>query len=147
MPMGIRGGGWIGLAGAGGLPDFSPQILAQQFCHIVFVRIAHHPLHPGQLGDFLRCALGVAAGHEDPAFRVSPVDAAHNLANFRVGTGGDGAGVEDGHGAPVNSIDLVKPGVQQLFLECRTVGLARPAAEIEQVECAHREEIFVFDSR
>ena len=49
----------------------------------------------GKRGQFLRCALGVAAGGDDAGIWIVAVSAADEGAGFAVSFGSDAAGVDD----------------------------------------------------
>ncbi len=95
-----------------------------------FVRIADHPLHPGQRREFRRRPLRIAAGDQDPRRWILAVDAADGLPHVVIGRRSDGAGVQDhevGGGPLPGRVEAL--GRQQRF-QRRPVGLRRPAAEI-----------------
>jgi hypothetical protein len=60
-----------------------------------FVRISNDPFHAGQGGQFLRCALRVAARHQDAGTWIFAMYAAHRLANVVIRGGSDRAGVQN----------------------------------------------------
>ena len=69
-----------------------PQRNSRQF---VLVRIADHPPHSGQRGQFFRSPLCVASGHDDFSCRIFPVHAANGGPRILVGRSGHGTGVEN----------------------------------------------------
>ena len=58
-----------------------------------FVAVADDGVDFGQGGEFLRGALGVAAGDDDAGGGVLAADAADEGAGLAVGFGGDAAGI------------------------------------------------------
>ena len=101
--------------------------------------IPHYPGHTLELGDFPRRPLRVTSGDQDSALRIGPVDAAHQLPDFGIRPGGDGAGVQNRHLAGRDVLYLLEAGFEQLPLEGGPVRLARAATEIEKLECGHGE--------
>jgi len=65
------------------------------------------------------------------------VDAADDLAHLGVGSGSHRARIEDGNLAILSAGGFGKPRSEKLELDRRAVCLARPASEIEEVECRH----------
>ena len=107
--------------------------------------VADHPFDAGQGGEFVRGALGVAAGHQDAGPGILAVHAADGLADVVVGGGGDGAGVEDdqvGGGALGRGVQPL--GGEQRF-QSRAIRLRGPAAEIVDKICPHNSIIGVWD--
>ncbi len=115
--------------------------------HQMFVRVTHDPSDAFQTSNLLRSALRVAACHQDAALGIAAMDAAHELADFRVSRGRDGAGVEDGDLALLNRADFSEPGLEQLLLQSGAIGLAGAAAEIENVKSSHAQGEIVAEMR
>jgi len=103
----------------------------------MLVGIPNHPGDPAQLGDFGWRTLRVAAGYQNPAARVCPVDVADQLPNLGIRPRGHSAGVQYRHFARGGITCLVKPGFEQLLLDGSAVRLARTASEIEDLERSH----------
>jgi hypothetical protein len=111
----------------------------------VLVGIPDHPGDTAQLSDFRWRTLRVTAGDQNPAQRVSTVDAADQLPDFGIRPGCDGASVQNRHLACGNVPDLLEARFEQLPLDRSTVRLARAATEIEKLECGHGRNIIVAD--
>ncbi len=103
----------------------------------MLVGIPDHPGDTAQLSDFGRRTLRVAAGYQNPAARVCPVDAPDQLPNLGIRPGGHRAGVQNRQLARGDVLHLLKPRFKQLLLDRSTVGLARAASEIENLERGH----------
>jgi hypothetical protein len=89
------------------------------------------------LGDFFRSALRVASRYKNTAAGIQAVNAPHQVADFGIRGGGDGARVQNGHLALGNARSLPQACLEQLLLERCAVRLARPASEIEEMESPH----------
>ena len=111
--------------------------LVDQRAYQVLVRLAHHPGDALQTSHLTRRALSVAARDQNATVRIASMDATHELAHFRIRRGRDGAGVQDRHLAFVDTRGFLKPGLKQLLLQRRAIGLAGATAEIDDVKRRH----------
>ena len=111
--------------------------------HEVLVRIAHHPGDAGEASNLLRRTLGVTARNQNATLRITPMDAADELANFRISGSRNGARVQDRDLALLEARDLLEPCLKQLLFYGGTIGLAGPTAEIEDVKCIHAQKRIV----
>ena len=65
------------------------------------------------------------------------MDAADQLANFRISGSRNGAGIQDRDLALLKARDLFEPRLKQLLLQGGAIGLTGATAEIEDVKCSH----------
>ena len=99
--------------------------------------ITHNPGHAGKLGDLLRGALRIAAGHENLTLGVGATDTADNLTDFRIGCGGHRAGIQDGNLARGETSDFFEACLEQLLPQRRALRLISPATEIVKLKPHH----------
>lgn len=66
----------------------------QAICYLVFMRISDDRCDTRQAGNLLRCALRIAAGHDDLAGRIVTPQAPYRGTRVLVGGGGYGAGIQ-----------------------------------------------------
>ena len=107
---------------------------AQDLDDGVLMGIPHYPHHAGERRDFLRRSLGVAACDQYFARRVGSMDAPDDLPDFRVGAGGNRAGVQDGDLALLDALGFLEARSEQPCPKSRPVRLACPATEIEEMK-------------
>jgi len=90
--------------------------LRDQSTHQVLVRIAHYPGDACEVSYLLRRTLRVTARNQNATLRIPPMDAADELANFRISGSRNGAGVQDRDLALLEARDLLEPRLKQLLL-------------------------------
>ncbi len=95
--------------------------------------VADDGSHAGEVGQFLRSALGIAASGDDAGLGVEAMRAADVGAGFAVGFGGDAAGVDDDHiGDGLRAFG--RSGSAQESGDRFAVGAGGAAAEVFDVE-------------
>ena len=109
----------------------------QELRNDMLVGIPDYPGDTAQLSDFGRRTLRVAAGYQNPAARVCPMDTPDQLPNLGIRPAGHRAGVQNRHLARGDVLYLLQPRFEQLLLDRSAVGLARAASEIENLERGH----------
>ncbi len=134
----------------GGEPGILPpgragELSLQEVLHNVFVRVAYHPSHSGKLRYLPGRPLRVTARDQDSAVGIRAPDTADDLAGFSVCGGSDCTRVQNRDVAVLEARAFLEPGVEQLLLQSRPVGLTRPATEIDQEKPVHRSRAILAD--
>src|SRR5579864_4604014 len=93
------------------------------------MRVSNHETHAWESGDFLGRALRVAAGDHDACVGLRAVDATNGLAKLVVGSGGDGASIEDDQVGVGKFVGRVKSARSKPGFERGSVGLRSAASE------------------
>jgi len=120
--------------------------------------ISDNPVHTRHLGNFLRCTLGVAAGYQNAAVWVFPMDMTDRSASVLVGSSGDSAGIQDNHVSGVLSRGGLQTPATQLLFNGSAIRLSSPTTEVLDIVSSHgcyyrrrtsdcRSEVTVFRSR
>ena len=99
--------------------------------------VADDGVDSGQSGDFLRRALGVAAGDQDACGWIFPMDSAQKGAGSAVRLRGHAAGVGNDHIGPVWTGSRAQAALAQLGAYDFAVGPAGPASEVLNVVFCH----------
>ena len=101
------------------------------------MRIAHHPLHARDGGDFRGRSLSVTARHQDLAGRIVAMDAADGGACVMIRRSSDSASIED-YDVGIPWIGgASQPAVLELPRDRCSVSLRRPATEVLDVVVRH----------
>jgi hypothetical protein len=102
-----------------------------------FVRVAHHPLHPGHGRQFVGGALRIAARDQNPCRRILAVHPPYGLPHVVVRRRSHGAGVEH-HQVRAGALAAgCKSFAGQQRLQSGAVGLGGPASEVLNEESLH----------
>ena len=101
------------------------------------MRIAHDPGHARQRRQFFRRALRVAAGHQNAAIRIHPLQPAYRRARILIRALGYGAGIQHNNFRVANRPGALQSAFQKLPLQRRPIRLRSAAAKIFYVEASH----------
>lgn len=106
-------------------------------CQIVFVRVADDERHAGEVGNFLRGALGIAAGNYYLAFGIFPADSANRGTSVLFSGSRYSTGIKHHEPRPVGVVGLVDSELPKLLLNRGSIGLCCAATEIFYVKAGH----------
>ena len=120
-----------------GVEDVSDQKLAVigsraagEIGDLRLVRIPYNPLDSRHPGQFVRRALGVAAGDQNPGMGIFAVHAADGGARIAIGFGSDGACIQDDQIGVLARFGFGQTAFGELGFERGAIGLRSPATEI-----------------
>lgn len=102
-----------------------------------FVRITDDVGDAGECSEFLRGALGVAAGDYNAGGRIGDMELTDSIAGLGVGSGSDGAGVEDDDVSGFDGTGQGAATLEELAFDGVAVGLSGAASELFDEEGAH----------
>ena len=103
----------------------------------MLVGIAHNPGNSRKCGDFLRGALGVAAGDHDFCAWVFAMNTSDGGASILVGRGSDRAGVENNNVSGYSRIGGRKALRRKLALQGCAIRLRSPATKVLNKKFRH----------
>ena len=103
----------------------------------MFVRISHHPCHPGQGGQFFRRALRVTSSDQNAATRIVPLQAPDRSARVLIRAFGYRASVEYDDLGVTRGAGAVHSTIEELAFQRGAVGLGGAATKILYVETCH----------
>lgn len=103
----------------------------------MFVGIPDHLAHAGKGGNLLRCALRIAAGHDDLAVRILMTNPAYCGAGILIGSRGHRTGVENHNLCLRGSLGRLQPTIAELTFQSRPICLGGSTTEVLYVECRH----------
>ena len=95
-------------------------------------------LTPGSAAISSRCALRVAAGHQNLGRGILAMDAANGGAGVLIGSSGDRAGIQHDDFGLVGIAGALESALEQLTLNGCAVSLGRAAAEVLYMIGRHR---------
>ena len=113
------------------------QRRSRNFSRLVLVGIAHYPSHAGQSSQFFRRALRVAAGHQNPAIRIHPLQSSDRGTCIFIRPLGHGAGVQHNNFGIANRTGSLQSALQKLPIQRGAIRLCSTAAKILYVEASH----------
>jgi hypothetical protein len=102
------------------------------------MRVADHLRNASKSSDLSGGALGIAAGDNDLAVRVTAPDAANGGPGVLFGGGSYCAGIKDYVISSGRGIGAAESQISKLLLDRSPVGLGGAAAEIFYVKAGHR---------
>ena len=103
----------------------------------MLVRITHDPGHARQRCQFFRRALRVAAGHQNAAIRIHPLQPAYRRSCIFIRALGYRAGIQHHNFGVASRPGALQSALQKLPLQRRPVRLGSAAAKILYVEASH----------
>ena len=104
---------------------------------LVLVRITHHPSHARQRCQFFRRPLRIAAGHQNAAIRIHPLQPPYRCARIFVRALGHRAGIQHHNFGVASRPGALQSALQKLPLQRRPIRLGSAAAKILYVEASH----------
>ena len=104
----------------------------------VLVGVPNNKVDSGDGGQFLRRALCITAGDDDLCLWILAFYAANCRARVLIGSGGDGAGIEDNDFGLRGGIGTRQATIAKLAFQRRAVGLGRTAAEVLHIKGRHK---------
>ena len=103
----------------------------------MFVRITNHPRDARQRRQFFRRPLRVAAGHQNLAIRIHPLQPPYGGTRIFVRALGHGAGIQHHNFGVAGRPGALQSAIQKLPLQGSPIRLCRAAAKILYVETSH----------
>ncbi len=101
------------------------------------MRIPHHQAHAFERGQFLRRALRIAAGDQNPRARLLAMNAPDHLAHFVIRGRRHGASIQHHQVGILHLGRRRQPLRREPSLDRRAIGLRRPAPEIFNEKALH----------
>jgi len=101
------------------------------------MRITHDPRHTRQRCQLFRRPLRVAAGHQNAAIWIHPLQSPYGRARIFIRALGHRAGVQHNNFGVASRPGTLQSALQKLPFQCRPIRLRSAAAKILYVEASH----------
>ena len=101
------------------------------------MRVPDDEVHTGQSPDFLGSTLGVTACNDNPAVRILTPNSADGRSGIVIGSGSDGASIQDYNRGVCRGDGAREPAVLELPFKSGAVSLSGTTAEVFYEESGH----------